>query len=620
MKTPSRASRTRWLHGVLAAASLAASAALCSATAAGRAGGGARSPLALAPAPSAGRVLVAEADADCITEMDTRAGTVLRRLPLPGAPAALLALPGGAALAVAGGGAEGGLWILEAGSGRLLASLPLGHTPTALACDTAGRRLWAACRFEDGVREVALDAGAAPVSGVQRRVRTGREPVALAATPDGGTLVVAHLLPEGRADTGDVSAEVVLLATDTLQPRAVVRLPNGSTGVRGVALSPDGRWAYVTHILGRYQSPTTQLERGWMNTNALSLIDVREGRRRATVLLDSVEQGAANPWGVACSGDGRWLAVAHSGSHEISVIDRNQLHQRLEAAGTQSDPLDDLAFMAGVQRRRRIAGLGPRGLLVADGKAYAACYYSDRITEVTLAITGDGAVRELPLGPEPELTEARLGEIAFHDASRCFQRWQSCASCHPDARVDALNWDLMNDGLGNPKNTKSMFGSHATPPAMWLGVRKEAEVAVRSGFKHIQFALVDEATARAVDRYLAGIAPVPSPHLEGGRPGAAARRGERHFQSLGCAACHPAPLYTDLRSHDIGTTRGMDSGKPVDVPSLLEGWRTAPYLHDGSAATMREVLTTRNPDGRHGEVKWLTTAELDDLIAFLLSL
>ena len=28
----------------------------------------------------------------------------------------------------------------------------------------------------------------------------------------------------------------------------------------------------------------------------------------------------------------------------------------------------------------------------------------------------------------------------------------SCATCHPDGRSDGLNWDLLNDGIGNPKN------------------------------------------------------------------------------------------------------------------------------------------------------------------------
>ena len=38
----------------------------------------------------------------------------------------------------------------------------------------------------------------------------------------------------------------------------------------------------------------------------------------------------------------------------------------------------------------------------------------------------------------------RRGEILFHDASDCFERWQSCASCHPDARADGLNWDRVH--------------------------------------------------------------------------------------------------------------------------------------------------------------------------------
>ena len=57
-------------------------------------------------------------------------------------------------------------------------------------------------------------------------------------------------------------------------------------------MSPDGRFAYVTHILSRYQVPTTQLERGWMNTNALSILDLVEG--------DPVQHRAARRRGSRC--------------------------------------------------------------------------------------------------------------------------------------------------------------------------------------------------------------------------------------------------------------------------------------------------------------------------------
>ena len=52
-------------------------------------------------------------------------------------------------------------------------------------------------------------------------------------------------------------------------------------------------------------------------------------------------------------------------------------------------------------------------------------------------------------------------------------------------RPDALNWDLLNDGIGNPKNTLSLLLSHQTPPVMITGVRASAEDAVRAGIKYI---------------------------------------------------------------------------------------------------------------------------------------
>lgn len=90
---------------------------------------------------------------------------------------------------------------------------------------------------------------------------------------------------------------------------------------------------------------------------------------------------------------------------------------------------------------------------------------------------------------------------------------------------------------------------------------------------------------------------------------------------MGCATCHPPGLFTDLKPYDAGT-RGL-SDKPADqfdTPTLVECWRTAPYLHDGSAATLREVLTTRNPEDRHGKTSHLTPPQLDDLVEYILSL
>jgi cytochrome c peroxidase len=216
-----------------------------------------------------------------------------------------------------------------------------------------------------------------------------------------------------------------------------------------------------------------------------------------------------------------------------------------------------------------------------------------------------------------------LGERLFHDATISHQGWQSCASCHPDGRADALNWDLLNDGVGNPKNTKSLVWSHRTPPAMSHGVRGNAEKAVRSGLRNILFALRPEAEASAIDEYLKGLRPVPSPYLVGGGLSEAARRGQRLFDDpkVGCAQCHPAPLFTDQKSYTVGTQNRTDRrGDRFDTPTLVECWRTAPYLHDGSAAALQEVLTTRNPEDEHGHTSHLTPADIQDLTAYVRSL
>ena len=213
----------------------------------------------------------------------------------------------------------------------------------------------------------------------------------------------------------------------------------------------------------------------------------------------------------------------------------------------------------------------------------------------------------------------------FYDASLCFQKWQSCATCHPDnGRPDALNWDLLNDGMGNPKNTKSLLYAHMTPPAMVTGVRASAEVGVRAGIRYIQFAVRPEKDAADIDAYLKSLRPVPSPRLvrKNGKLtlSESAKRGEKVFHKAECSMCHSGKYLTCMKKFDIGTGKDMEEGTAYDTPTLIESWRTAPYLHDGRAATMKEVFTKFNTKGKHGKTKELTEQEIDDLVEYVLSL
>jgi cytochrome c peroxidase len=155
---------------------------------------------------------------------------------------------------------------------------------------------------------------------------------------------------------------------------------------------------------------------------------------------------------------------------------------------------------------------------------------------------------------------------------------------------------------------------------MISGVRGDAETAVRAGIRFIQFAVRPEEDAEAIDAYLRALRPVPSPWLENGELSEAAKRGRDAYDRAGCAACHSGPFYTDLHPYDVGTGTGREEGMAYDTPTLIEVWRTAPYLHDGRSATMEDVLTTHNPEDQHGKTSGLTPEELRDLAAYVNSL
>jgi hypothetical protein len=153
-----------------------------------------------------------------------------------------------------------------------------------------------------------------------------------------------------------------------------------------------------------------------------------------------------------------------------------------EKAGVSSSLADvpnDLSFLVGIRQRVRLPGNGPRALCLAGDKAVAGMYFSDDLAVVSLADAMMPA-KTVALGAKAPLSQARMGEMYFNDGQFCFQSWQSCASCHPDGRADGLNWDLLNDGIGNPKNTRNMLLCFQTPPSMSLGIRDSADVASSS--------------------------------------------------------------------------------------------------------------------------------------------
>ena len=565
-------------------------------------------------------VAVSDATAGVAYIVDAAAGKVTHTVALTGEPGSVAAGAGVFYIGETGAGT-----VAEVGAdGAVKRRFTVGSRPAGLALAKKTKRLVVADNGLSFVAVVDLNTGT-----VLSKIAVTGLPFAVAVAPDEKLAVTASRIPVGDARLGDHAAILTLLDLTTLGKAAEVKLTPGSGNLTGLTVSPDGKWLYLVHTLARFALPTTQLERGWVNTNALTIVDLAARKLYATLLLDTSSQGAADPWGVALTPDGQTAWISLAGVHELARLDLKGVHEWLAKLTPEARAAlaNDLAavYVSRTLTRLKVPGRGPRGVVLSpDGATVAAAlYYSG---ELALLDATTSAARAIALGAQPAESPARKGERLFHDGTLSFQNWLSCATCHPATRADGFNWDLLNDGVGNPKNTRSMVWASRTPPMMSLGVREDMPHAVRAGFRFILFREPAPGEAEAVTAYFQSLEPVRSPHLVQktffhGPLSAEAQKGKKIFKRAGCAECHPGPLFTDKKLYDVGSSHALDrDAKAFDTPTLVELWRTAPYLHDGSAVTLEEVVTTFNPKDSHGKTSDLTPVEIAELVAYLLSL
>lgn len=69
------------------------------------------------------------------------------------------------------------------------------------------------------------------------------------------------------------------------------------------------------------------------------------------------------------------------------------------------------------------------------------------------------------------------------------------------------------------------------------------------------------------------------------------QRGLQVFNSAGCIQCHGGPMLSDFKLHFIGSPNSTAAEhREFRTPSLRNLRHTAPYMHDGSLRTVRDVL------------------------------
>ncbi len=758
------------------------------------------SPFDTAYSPDGSMVAVSDSTKAQLEILKASDGTIQKVIPLDGQPKAL-AWNGNENVYVSEYGA-GTVAEVNPVSGEVTRRFSTGSKPLGVAI--VDSKLVVSDYGLQKVSVVDLSSG-----NVDKDILVKNYPYLMDGTVDGKYAIVGHALPSGNAFEPKYAASVTFIDMSTYSEVANIVLPQGSSNVRGVKCSPDGKWAYVLHTFGKTSLPTTQITRGWTMTNAVTIIDIANKNAYTTFLLDRMMEGAADPWGLAISADSKTMWVSVSGTHQVLKIDLNGLHQLLSgnlnggdssqidsnsyykmvnrksgraldvpggnsANGTQlvqwddngnnnqqfklvvgsdgyytiinrgtnkaldtagataensavvewdqsssdnqkwklidigdgyyklqvkssqkymdvssastannagivtnssstslsqqwkiskggttgstsnysllfrsksgfdkpysdiwlqikadpakkSDLKYDLGALwgAGLLKEIELPGQGPRGIsLSPDGKTVAVgAYFAGEVYFIDAV--GSTLKSTAKLGIQPEENQVRSGERTFYDASTTTQKWLSCASCHPDGRADGLDWDMPNDGIGNTKNTKSMLDVFDTPPAMWRGIRESAHVGVTAGFKYIKFKEPTQKEIDDVSAYIKSLSEEPSPYAnKDGTMTADAVAGKAIFESkeTKCSYCHSGEFYTNLKSHDVGTKDILDPDGLYYTPTLKELWRTAPYLHDGSAETIRDVLTTKNVGDKHGVTSHLTDEQISQLEAYILQI
>jgi cytochrome c peroxidase len=328
-------------------------------------------------------------------------------------------------------------------------------------------------------------------------------------------------------------------------------------------------------------------------------------------------------------------------------------------------------------RRVRVGAVLALQLAVAGGVRAETLVSNGFALELPRGLQADSAY--VPDGNPLSADKIALGGLLFFDPRLSRDGTVSCATCHDPAHGFA-DRERVSKGVGGApgrRNTPTIINRLFSQEQFWDGRADDLEgqatgplldrsemgnasadavvqtvASVRGYAPWFGRAFGDEAVtidriARAIASYERSVVSGDSPFDrwragEAGAMSAAAIRGFDLFQvKANCQDCHVGPNFTDEAFNNIGV--GADRPNPdlgrfeitgiavrsgaFKTPTLRNVAQTAPYMHDGSEATLRDVVQFYDRGGVENtwlshEIKplHLEAQEIDDLVAFLESL
>jgi DNA-binding beta-propeller fold protein YncE len=513
-------------------------------------------------------------------------------------------------------------------AGALVAEIAIGKDAGLLAYDDSHRAYVADRR---GDRIVVVDVGERLT--IASTWHTPAEPYAVALSPDRSTVYATMI------------ADQLVVAYDAATGRELWRASVGPEP-RGLAIANGGTYAAVTSLTG------TSLGEIDLGTHAVvhhalpaaNELDHPRGAFAVTYLGDHVAVTAfesERPVPAIEEDTGHYggaSAFVPPIEHQLAFIDHRDRASRAvtdvhEPRALAWDPARDSLYVAGlasdnvveIVHASQVDVLAGRDVQLrgktrcgADGLAIAAsgdvlvwCSLSRQVAHVRFA----AATPTVQRGPElvASSLDARQhkGLELFHTADANISAFgaMSCGNCHLEGRSDGQSW-LIN---GQRLQTPMLCGRIAnTAPYKWNGDAPTLTNSLAQTVERLGGNGLAKRHLVALAAYLETMPPARAPT----RDASAIIRGRILFESgeLGCASCHEGPAYTDRQRHSL------DGGPEFDTPSLIGVAHSAPYFHDGSAATLDVVLRDRGHVHGMSDGAALSDQDVADLKAFLESL
>jgi YVTN family beta-propeller protein len=563
---------------------------------------GARQPAAIAATADGSRVYVAHEKDGTVTVLDPATNSIERELPISALPTNMERAPD---VAVDPEGrhvfvvnpAVPQMTVIHAATESISAQIPVPLSCRAVAFkfDANGNRVFVASEKDDGVL-VFTESPHGRFTQTAVLPLRGQGPAKLALLSDGHLLVgLDHSLEMEVIDPDDLDGDPFVTSIPLgSRPIALARLDDRvfvATFTPSTIVGPDG----VNEVLEFDSTGWTLRDRhfGNLGTDYFAL-----AASAANVVVCGQASGTA-------------IVSEPTAFSFTSVIDMipEESPKGLPAAVALVPPsgggTPDRAWI--VDRVRETI----RAVDLASGPPFTL------EAEIPLAHTGQ------PVHPLLDLNQNDRGEflfsnVLFFNGTPALPNPVSCTTCHPGDFADSIT-------SARGRQAPPMFATSLTAPFSWQGDAADLATFTKAAFaRHGAVGgKLNKLAAADVTAFMSSLTRSPTSPFKNsdGSISDAAQRGELLFNGVAsCSTCHTAPLFIPVAPAEPTIVNGVGTGlAPVNVPTLLGIWATAPYLHDGSARTLMDVLDN-NVGDQHGTTSGLDAGQKSDLVEFLKTL